>query len=396
MKPRLHIAIFDGSFKTTSFINRLIGGLSEKHEISVLGFNEDIQQKIPRVQYIALGSSANTMRLLWLSLGYAFKVLFQRGDFNRFLSYMRLLFGLKKRELQQYNLDTALRLLQPDIFHVQWPSLLPWCESVLRDKRIKVVLSQRGYQNNIRPFVDAENFAYLQNIYPKIDGFHSVSKAMVAVSNKMYDSPNKIDRVIYSGFDFEALPFMENYNKNMPLRLLSVGRPHWVKGYSYVLEACSVLKQKGIQFTYTIIGGQGNEELQYRINSLALNTEILLTGKISQEKVYGTMVSSDVLVFPSIKEGLPNVVVEAMATGLPVIATDCGGVSELIEETTGSLVPTRDAAAIAEAVVAFAEKPLEVINEQRKNARNKVMAQHGAEKMVAAMEALYDEVLSKD
>ncbi len=94
-------------------------------------------------------------------------------------------------------------------------------------------------------------------------------------------------------------------------------------------------------------------------------------------------------------EGLPNVVVEAMALGLPVISTKCGGVIELIEhEKTGWLVPTRNPDALANAIQDFAKIPLTKIEEIRLAARRKVEAQHSMEQMVLGMESLYLKVIS--
>ncbi len=97
--------------------------------------------------------------------------------------------------------------------------------------------------------------------------------------------------------------------------------------------------------------------------------------------------------FP-LEEGVPNVAVEAMALGLPVLSTDCGGVSELIEDgVSGWVVPTREARAMARAILGFMELPLGKIEEVRINARKKVEAQHSEEEMVMGMEGLYREVL---
>lgn len=393
MKHPLRIVIFDGSFKTTAFIRRLIEGLAAHHDVYVFGFNEMLPQRIPNVTYVALGSASRSFRLVWISLVCAFKLLFYKGDFLGFINYLRYLVRFQKKRLQQQNLLSAVTLIKPDIVHVQWPSLLSWCEPLLDERSPKILLSQRGYQNNVRPFVDHRAMNYLKKVYPKIDGFHSVSQAMMQRSNQIYESPRKMDRVVYSGFDFSTLPYNTNYTRNKPLNLLSVGRPHWIKGYTYALKACKLLKEQGVDFKYTIIGAAKNEELQYLVQAYELELNVILSSRVPQEVVYNKMQSSDVLLFPSLKEGLPNVIVEAMVLGLPVIATDCGGVSELLDETTGMIVPTRDPQAMAAAVKRFAETPLDKITELRIAARARVEKQHTAAAMVNGMEALYYEVL---
>ncbi len=395
MKSPLKIIIFDGSFKTTTFINRLAKGLSKNHKVFILGFNNEVANKIPAVKYIDLGSSANVFNLLLQSNWMATRLLFKTGDFKRFFKTLKTILTINKKQLQQDNFNTALQLIKPDIIHVQWQSLVSWCEDALLQQDFKFVISQRGYQSNVRPFVDAKNVDYLQEWYVKFAGFHSVSKAISIQGDKIFNSPDKLDRVVYSGFDFKQLSFLKNYSKSTPLQLLSVGRPHWVKGYPDALQACNILKQNNINVHYTIIGvNERNEEILYLINDLGLQENVTLLPKISQHEVYQKMQTSSVLLFPSLIEGLPNVVVEAMAKGLPVISTQCGGVEELIQHhKTGFLVPTRNPKAMAEAIIEFTNTPEEKIKEIRLAARKKVVSQHSEEAMIKGMENLYYECL---
>ena len=67
------------------------------------------------------------------------------------------------------------------------------------NKNFKVVLSQRGYHTNVRPFIDADNGNYLQKWYPKLDGLHSVSKAISKMGKKIGQPHTQIDQVVYTG-----------------------------------------------------------------------------------------------------------------------------------------------------------------------------------------------------
>lgn len=386
----LKIIIFDGSFKTTPFINRLVQGLAVKHRLYILGFNEKLPKKLKGVQYVSLGSNQNKFRFIRTTLRYAL----QSGSASLFFSTVKKMVTGQRRQLQEQNLRLALNTIKPHLIHLQWPSVIPWFEEILLQQNIPVILSQRGFHSNVRPFVNSENFEYLKQWYPKIAGFHSVSKAISANGDKIWNTPQKIDKVVYTGFPVEAIPFSEKYNFAKPLQLLSVGRAHWIKGYEYALQACRLLKAKHIAFQYTIIGGAGNEELQFVIADLQLQDCVHLQGRIPQKEVYTKMREASLLLMPSLEEGIPNVVVEAMAIGLPVISTDCGGVPELILDTReGWLVPTRNPKAMAEAMAAFAALPLQTIEEVRLAARKKVEKQHSEAQMVAGMEALYWEVI---
>jgi len=185
------------------------------------------------------------------------------------------------------------------------------------------------------------------------------------------------------------LDFSQEFVKKDTLELLSIGRPHWIKGYKDALVACRLLKNKNILFSYTIVGGASNEELQYVIHDLGLQNEVKLIPRMHQKEVYSMMKGSSVLLFSSIMEGMPNVVIEAMAIGLPVIATRCGGIEEVLNDETGWIVEARNPKLLARAIIEFSEASEETIYGIRKKAREKVESQHTTAQMISGMEALY-------
>jgi colanic acid/amylovoran biosynthesis glycosyltransferase len=393
MPKSLKIIIFDGSFKTTPFINRLVKGLVLNQEVYILGFHEKISAPIAGVHYVSLGSNQRKLQFVMATL----KLRLRTGDLKGLISAFGKLWSGKKQELQQENLDLILHKIKPDIIHLQWPSVIPWFEEVLLQQKIPVLLSQRGFHNNVRPFVDEANFEYLNKWYPKIAGFHSVSKAIAANGNRIWNAPKKIDHIIYTGLNLDEIPFSKNYNRSNPLKILSIGRGHWIKGYDYALQSCKILKEKGVPFKYTIIGGAGDEELQFLVDNLGLKNYVYLEKRKPQSEVFSLMQETSLLLLPSLEEGIPNVVVEAMAIGLPVISTNCGGVVDLIStEKEGWIVPTREPQAMAEAIEAFVNMPLQKIEEVRLAARKKVEQQHAEKQMIEGMEELYIQVLESN
>lgn len=387
----MRIIIFDGSFRTTPFINRLVAGLAVNHEIYILGFNEKVDDKIKNVNYIKLGSNQNKIGFITTTLAFSF----DKKSFSHFSKTLSLLYKKRRKDIQHQNFEIAISQIQPDIIHVQWPSLLPWCESFINNKKYKIVLSQRGSQINIAPFVDTGNLQYLRKLYPQVAGFHSVSKSISERGNSIWKDKTKIDKVVYTGLSFEHIVFSKNYSKSERLNLLSVGRAHWVKGYNYALKCCELLKDDKVSFQYTIIGGKGNEELQFLIFDLGLQDSVVLEGRMSQKKVFKKMQKASLLMIPSLEEGLPNVAVEAMALGLPVLSTDCGGANELIENNkSGWIVPPRNPEALANAIVDFMSLTQNEIEKIRLVARRKIEKQHSLDSMVIGMENLYQEILA--
>lgn len=393
MSKSFKIILFDGSFATTTFINRLAKGLAQKHEVYILGFNEYLKNPIDHVFYIPLGSNQSTFRFIKTSLYWGFK---QQGVLGVLKTCFAFL-NTPRKTLQQRNLATALAHIKPNVIHIQWPSVVPWFEKVLENQTYPVVLSQRGFHINVRPFVNQENLNYLQKWYPAIAGFHSVSKAISKVGDSLWSSPQKIDHVVYSGFEVDQLPFTLPKQQTGVLKLISVGRPHWIKGYTDAIQALAVLKEKGITFSYTLIGASGNEELMYLIDHFSLQDEVVLSPKIPQTEVYQAMRDSHLFLVPSIEEGLPNVVVEAMFLGVPVISTHCGGVPELITDgVEGWLVPTRNPKAMADAIEHFVTLSTATIEKVTLAARKKVEVQHHEQQMCLEMEALYLKVSGRN
>lgn len=391
MTRKLKIIIFDGSFKTRSFINRLAKGLAEKHEVYILGFNEDLPNKLKNVHYVPLGSNQSKLRLVMTSLFYAI----QSGSINCFISTLSKLASGRRKQLQKQNLQFVLNKIAPDIIHLQWVSVIPWFEEELKKQKYPIVMSQLGFHINVRPFVNNKNYNYLKSWYPKMAGFHSVSKAISNTGDKIWNTPSKIDKVVYTGLFLKEIPFSQEYKVSKPLQLLSIGRAHWIKGYDYAIKTCAILKENSIPFQYTIIGGEGDEELQFLIADHGLKDCVQLKSQVSQNEVFSMMRGSSILLMPSLDEGIPNVVVEAMAIGLPVISTDCGGVSELISNgLDGWIVPIRNPKAMADAIFNFFDFPYAEIENIRLAARKKVEQQHNEKQMISGMEELYCDVLS--
>lgn len=135
--------------------------------------------------------------------------------------------------------------------------------------------------------------------------------------------------------------------------LLFAGQLHEVKGLRYLIEALNILNSENrLNFTAILLGdGPERNVLENRIAGLRLHGKVMFAGYKPHDEVANWMNACDVFCLPSIREGTPNVILEAMACGLPVIASRVGGIPEIIEEDRGCLVPPRDPAALADAIV---------------------------------------------
>jgi glycosyltransferase involved in cell wall biosynthesis len=129
--------------------------------------------------------------------------------------------------------------------------------------------------------------------------------------------------------------------------ILYVGRFVVSKGLRELLEAFAALAAQDSDLHLVLIGdGVIREELRARVATAPWGVQVYLPGAMQPEAIAEWIGAADLLCLPSYSEGYPNVVVEALASGRPVVATDVGGIPELVNITNGRLVPPRDAVAL--------------------------------------------------
>ena len=138
----------------------------------------------------------------------------------------------------------------------------------------------------------------------------------------------------------------------VPHRLISVASLDDKKGHRYLLEAFEALRAEQDQLELDIVGaGPLRAELEELAHRLGVMDRTRFLGAQPKEAVAELLRGADVFVLSSLWENAPHVVIEAIATGLPVVATDVGGINELLAETDGVLVPARDSEALARGIL---------------------------------------------
>ena len=178
---------------------------------------------------------------------------------------------------------------------------------------------------------------------------------------------HKVHRV-YHGLDVEAFrpagaaacacTHDDEAAPERPL-LLAVGRLVAKKGFIHLLQACALLRDRGIEVDCAIVGERGDAQpaLEQALDDLQLHDRVRLVPPMVQEQLRALYARATVFALPSIvlddgdRDGIPNVLAEAMAMGIPVVSTPISGIPELIRSgENGLLVPERDATALADAV----------------------------------------------
>ena len=123
------------------------------------------------------------------------------------------------------------------------------------------------------------------------------------------------------------------------------------KNISGLLESLKVLKDKNVAYQAVLIGdGMDYEAMRQKAASLQLNDRVTFTGMLQGQELVDVLSSGDFLVLSSNYENLPVVILEAFACGLPVVSTNVGGISEIVNESNGLLVPPHDAEKLAYAM----------------------------------------------
>ena len=170
--------------------------------------------------------------------------------------------------------------------------------------------------------------------------------------------PERADRIrrIYNGLNLAEFG-RADFSSAPPL-ILAVGRLIAKKGFADLIGACGLIAERGKSFQCEIIGeGPLENELRGQIERLNLQNRVVLPGAKQQREVRQRLAAANVFVLPSVidpeggMDNLPTVIMEAMATGLPVVSTKIGGIPEMVvENETGFLLRPGDAVALADAI----------------------------------------------
>jgi len=353
----LKIGILSGAIPSTTFIEALLRVLAKNgHEVLAFGTKQG-----------AISSTETGVRYFCFARGRVSITLVACGYWLLFLTLRRKQAGAifkrvtsERRDLR-YFLMRSSRILpllwfSPDVVHVQWAKSLPdWI--VLHDFGVKLAVSLRGAHINYSPITEVWLAKAYKKCFHLVDGFHAVSEAIATEAEK-YGADRSKTRVIYSYVRDEVIELgrfriQRQYDwEGRAMRIISVGRYHWKKGYNYALDAMKILHDRGHDFRYSIVASGDNEEYLHQIYDLGITGKVMLQSGVSHKEALQEIYQSDVLLLPSVEEGVANVVLEAMALGTLVVTTASGGMEEIIQNgDNGILTNIRDPESLASALI---------------------------------------------
>jgi len=257
-------------------------------------------------------------------------------------------------------------------------------------------------------FIDYNNiFNYIEKGNDLTVGKETLKQAdkIITVSNATKEyvlslgaNPNKI-KVLHNGVDlkrFKPLPLVKaEMRKKLGIPkdakvVLTVRRLVYKNGVDTLIDAANLAVKKKPALVFIIAGkGPDMASVQSQIEQLGLEKNIKLTGFVADQDLSLYYNTADLFVLPSKSgEGLPLVALEAMACGLPVIATNVGGINEIMVKGFGKLVPANNPEALTDAILEFAD-----INSDTGELRAIVEAQYSWDKNVDKLIEIYEELI---
>jgi glycosyltransferase involved in cell wall biosynthesis len=204
---------------------------------------------------------------------------------------------------------------------------------------------------------------------------------------------NGLDAAAFDVSDADGLRIRRSFEIPPPAPLVgSVGRLHVQKDFHTLLTAMTYVRKCLPDVRLLIVGdGDLRDALEDRARAFGLAESVTFAGH--RDDIPQILAALDVFTLPSRWEGLPNAVLEAMAAGLPVVATHVGGVPELVVDAeTGLLVPPQDPAALSRALLTLLENS-DLRREMGRAGRDRVRACFSIDRMVQDTAQLYDTLL---
>lgn len=255
-----------------------------------------------------------------------------------------------------YRLLPALRASRPDIVLNYW--LYPeGFAAVLTGHLIGVPAIVGAIGSDLRRISDPVTPWYVKRTLENADGVITVSRDLGRLAVGRGARPEKVtailngcDRSRFHPADRDAARRELGYTGGE--LILFTGSLLKTKGLAELLESFAALSKFRPDARLAMIGsGEYRESIERFVSSAGIRDRVLLPGVLDSDKVARWMQAADVFCLPSYSEGCPNVVIEALASGVPVVASDVGGIPELVRDgSNGILVPARDPASLTQAL----------------------------------------------
>ena len=365
------------AYSETFFISKIKGLQKEGHQVILFVNNNqhykfDLckvqpQQKIGARSVLAIVLKLTVLMFTRYRTLYKF-IVEEKKDNTSFIAIIKKVI-ICQHILQERDMDWL---------HFGFATLAIGKENIARAVDAKMAVSIRGFDRDVYPLKHKNCY---KKLFIKVDKVHSISNYLL---NKAYElglcKKNKYS-IITPAINLSEMKSGKD-NKSSILKIVTIGRLHWIKNYSEILKALKLLKEKGYNFEYNIIGsGDLIEALKYEAYEYNLLDQVVFKGELSHSNTLGILSQSDIYIQYSFSEGFCNAVIEAQAIGKLCIVADAGALKEnVLRHKTGWVVPKYNSNLLAQKlmdVIALSETEK---NKIRENAMERVREKFNIEK----------------
>jgi colanic acid/amylovoran biosynthesis glycosyltransferase len=359
-----------------TFFNSKIEGLQKNGFEVVLFVNSKnthfdlctVKEQVQYRSFFILEFFLKSLGLLLTKLSTLLKFISLERKCN--VSFKRI---LKKLILNQHILQES----NVDWLHFGFATQAIGRENIAKAMGAKMAVSLRGFDIDVFPLKNKNCYNLL---WRKVDKVHSISKYLL---NKSYSlGLSKLTKFKVIPPAIENIELSKPFEKNSTIKIVTIGRLHWMKNYSCILKALKEVKQKGIKFKYHIIGeGILKEALQYESFEYDLEEFIVFEGKLTHKQVLNNLESADLYIQYSHSEGFCNAVLEAQSMGVLPIVSNAEGLSEnVLNNKTGWVIEKNSPKLLAEKIVEVINLPESNKEIIRKQAIERVLKEFNIEK----------------
>lgn len=260
----------------------------------------------------------------------------------------KLFLGASRKAFASLLRKTVSRLGKPDILHAHFMKTGASAAPAANEMGIPFVMTEHS-SLILKGNISEAGKLFATATYQNASAVIAVSQALCQVIKQQYHRANV--HVISNIVDTNVFTHQPVNRNCKEIRLVSAGNLIASKRHNMTIQAIAKLVPEYPDIQLTICGeGPERESLERLVSSLGIEKHIKLTGHISRQELAGILLSSDIFVLPSSFETFGLVYVEAMAAGLPVIATKCGGPEDFINTENGLLIPCDDLPALIKAI----------------------------------------------
>jgi colanic acid/amylovoran biosynthesis glycosyltransferase len=344
-----------------TFLRRLIDGLADAGVAVTVASTRRPNETRCRVDWLSTPTweSGVALRLARLAGLAARAKVYGSRDLKVLASALRNVSGFTQR-LWVWNQLLPYAGGRWDLIYFPWNSAAIGCLPVF-DLGSPVMVSCRGTQVSVSPHNPerAEFRRGLFETFRRAAAVHCVSEATLKDACDLgLDRAKAV--VIRPAVDPKLFrPAASHRSKDGVFSVVTVGTLIWCKGHEWALQAIRMVADRGINVRFDIIGaGPDRQRVFYTTADLQLQDRVRCLGQLTPDEVLRRVQQADAFLLSSLSEGISNSVLEAMACGIPVVTTDCGGMREAVTDgVEGFMAPVRDAAALASALLRLANDP---------------------------------------